>query len=78
MRATIIHYVTPEGEGDWDADYTPIEAVCGASCVLDPDGEPDPSDFDFVMAPDPRQLTDCWACLSKMSEPVEAREAVSA
>jgi hypothetical protein len=27
--------------------YTRIRAVCGAECLLDPEGEPLPDDFDF-------------------------------
>ena len=78
MNEPICHYVAPEGEGDWDADWTPIVAVCGASCILDQEGEPMPADFDFVCAPDPHQLTDCWECLSKLTEPARKRESVSA
>jgi hypothetical protein len=71
----ICHYVSPDGEGDWDADCTLIVARCGATCILDPDGKPLPADFDFVLAPDPRELTDCWGCLSKLSEPAAQRSA---
>jgi hypothetical protein len=78
MNEPTCHYVTPEGEGDWDADVTLIRAVCGNGCFLLEDGEPIPADFDFVLAPDPRQLTDCTACLVKLTEPVGAQESVSA
>jgi hypothetical protein len=74
----ICHYVTPEGEGDWDADVTVIIAICGASCILDSEGWPTPADFDFVLAPDPLQLTDCWECLTKMAEPIQSKEKMSA
>ena len=78
MSDPICHYVRPEDEGDWDADYTRIRAVCGAECRLDPDGEPLPDDFDFVMAPDPKQLTDCMPCLEHLAKYVRALEAVGA
>ena len=78
MSDPICHYVRPEDEGDYDADYTRIRAVCGAECLLDPDGEPLPDDFDFVLAPDPKQLTDCMPCLEHLAEHVRALEAVGA
>jgi hypothetical protein len=64
----IVHYVRPEDEGDYDAAYTRIKAVCGAECLLDPEGEIIPDDFDFVIAPDPRHITDCMPCLVKIAE----------
>jgi hypothetical protein len=78
MKEPICHYVRPEDEGDWDADYTRIRAVCGAECLLDSEGEPIPEDFDFVLAPDPRRLTDCWPCLEKLAEPLKLTRTVSA
>jgi hypothetical protein len=78
MHEPICHYVRPEDEGDWDADYVRIRAVCGAECLLDPDGEPLPDDFDFVLAPDPKQLTDCMPCLEFLAEYVRALESVGA
>jgi hypothetical protein len=78
VTEAIIHYVRPEDEGDYDAPYTRIRAVCGAECLLDPEGEPIPADFDFVMAPDPRNLTDCMPCLVRLVEPVAKRTSVPA
>jgi len=76
MGEPICHYVRPEDEGDWDADYTRIRALCGEECLLGPDGEVLPSDFDFVLAPDPGQLTDCMRCLKKRAEPAGMDEHV--
>jgi hypothetical protein len=75
MIEPIIHLVRPEDEGDWDALYTRIRAVCGAECLLDPDGEPLPADFDFVHTPDPRQLCDCIPCLEQLTKPATKRRA---
>lgn len=74
----IIHYVRPKDEGDYDAPYTHITAVCGAECLLDPEGEPIPYDFDFVGAPDPRHLTDCMPCLVNLAAPITKRTTVRA
>lgn len=73
MVEPIIHLVRPEDEGDWDAPYTRIRAVCGAECLLDPEGEPLPEDFDFVHMPDPRHLCDCMPCLEQLTKPAAKR-----
>lgn len=78
MQEPICHCVREEDEGDWDADYTRIRAVCGAECLLDPEGEPIPADFDFVLAPDPKGYTDCWPCLEKLAEPLALARTVRA
>lgn len=64
----LCHYVALDGEGDYDADYTEIVALCGKRAVLDPDGQVIPEDFDFVGEPDPFDLCTCAPCLAKLTE----------
>lgn len=74
----VCHRVNPEDEGDMSATYTRVRALCGAECLIGPDGSPIPDDFDYVLSPDPLQLTDCGPCLDKLTRWSVGRESVGA
>lgn len=67
MNEPLCHCVREEDIDDLDSPYTKVRAVCGKEALLDPEGWPIPEDFDFVIAPDKNNLTDCWPCLEQMA-----------
>ena len=70
---TVTHCVRPEDVKE-DPLFRHVRAVCGAHCVLGPDGEPSiPASFDFVYDPDLDCEVDCWGCLIRMAHPSARR-----
>lgn len=75
-NSSITHYVPDGNMVENENEYLEVRALCGATCVIDPEGFTIPADFEFVVAPDPWNLTDCWPCLERWARLMKARKNV--